>query len=92
MGRSIDDHGPVARSAPELQGIRRDGRATARAFAAAISAFAISADGSVVVGKSRRSFFARKLDVDVVLEVAEHLPDNVALITRSANTPHLGKR
>lgn len=47
---------------------------------------------TLIMGKSRRSFFARKLDVDVVLEVAEHLPDNVALITRSANTPHLGKR
>ena len=47
---------------------------------------------TLIMGKSRRSFFARKLDVDVVMEIAEHLPDNVALITRSANTPHLGKR
>ena len=47
---------------------------------------------TLIMGKTRRSFFARKLDVDVVREIASHLPESVALITRSANTPHVAKR
>ncbi len=43
----------------------------------------------LIMGKSRRSLFSRKLEGDVVAEVAEHLPDDVALITRSADTPHV---
>ena len=38
---------------------------------------------TLIMGKTRRSLFARKIVGDVVAEVAEHLPDNVALITRS---------
>jgi len=44
---------------------------------------------TLIMGKSRRSLFARKLEGDVVMQVAEHLPDEVAFITRSADTPHL---
>ena len=43
---------------------------------------------TLIMGKTRRSMFARKLAGDVVAQVAEHLPDNVALITRSADAPH----
>ena len=43
------------------------------------------------MGKSKRSVFSRKLEGDVVVQVAESLPDEVALITRSSSTPHLGK-
>ncbi len=46
---------------------------------------------TLIMGKSRRSLFARKLEGDVVVQVAESLPDEVALITRSSTTPHLGK-
>ncbi|MCH8269871.1 MAG: amino acid permease [Planctomycetes bacterium] len=46
---------------------------------------------TVIMGKSRRSLFARKIEGDVVMQVAEHLPDEVALITRSADTPHLAR-
>jgi amino acid transporter/nucleotide-binding universal stress UspA family protein len=42
---------------------------------------------TLIMGKSRRSLFARKLAGDVVAQVAEHLPDNVALITRSPEAP-----
>ena len=42
---------------------------------------------TLIMGKTRRSLFARKLAGDVVAQVAEHLPDNVALITRSADSP-----
>ncbi|MFI4873393.1 MAG: amino acid permease [Phycisphaerales bacterium JB061] len=44
---------------------------------------------TLIMGKTQRSFFARKLDVDVVSRVASMLPDSVALITRSATTPHV---
>lgn len=44
---------------------------------------------TLIMGKSRRSLFARKIEGDVVMQVAEHLPDEVAFITRSADTPHL---
>ena len=43
------------------------------------------------MGKSRRSLFARKIEGDVVTTVAQHLPDSVALITRSADIPHKAK-
>jgi len=46
---------------------------------------------TLIMGKSRRSLFARKLEGDVVVQVAESLPDDIALITRSSTTPHLGK-
>lgn len=46
---------------------------------------------TLIMGKSKRSVFARKLEGDVLLDVAEALPDDVALITRSSTTPHLGK-
>jgi amino acid transporter/nucleotide-binding universal stress UspA family protein len=42
---------------------------------------------TLIMGKTRRSLFSRKVVGDVVAEVAEHLPDNVALITRSADSP-----
>jgi amino acid transporter len=44
---------------------------------------------TLIMGKSRRSLFARKVAGDVVAKVAEHLPDNVALITRSPDAPHV---
>jgi amino acid transporter len=44
---------------------------------------------TLIMGKSRRSLFSRKLEGDVVSQVADHLPDDVALITRSADTPHV---
>lgn len=47
---------------------------------------------TLIMGKTQRSFFARKLDVDVVGKVASMLPDSVALITRSAQTPHVAAR
>jgi amino acid transporter/nucleotide-binding universal stress UspA family protein len=43
---------------------------------------------TLIMGKSRRGFFSRKLQGDVVTQVVEVLPDEVALITRSAATPH----
>lgn len=42
---------------------------------------------TLIMGKTRRSPFARKVEGDVVSEVALHLPDGTALITRDA-TPH----
>jgi amino acid transporter len=42
---------------------------------------------TLIMGKSRRSLLARSLAGDVVAQVAQHLPDNVALITRSADAP-----
>ena len=47
---------------------------------------------TLIMGKSKRSVFARKVAGDVVLAVAEHLPDDVALITRSADEPHIPRR
>ena len=46
---------------------------------------------TLIMGKTRRSAFARKLEGDVVSQVADNLPDEVALITRSADTPHKSK-
>lgn len=42
---------------------------------------------TLIMGKSRRSLISRKVAGDVVARVAEHLPDNVALITRAADAP-----
>lgn len=38
---------------------------------------------TLIMGKSRRSLFSRTFEGDVVRRVADHLPDNVALVTRS---------
>ncbi len=46
---------------------------------------------TLIMGKSRRSLFSRRLEGDVVTEVAQQLPDGVALITRSADTPHASR-
>jgi len=43
---------------------------------------------TLILGKSRRSLFSRKLQGDVVSQIVESLPDEVVLITRSADTPH----
>lgn len=39
---------------------------------------------TLIMGKSRRTLFSRRVAGDVLAEVAKHLPDDVALITRSA--------
>jgi nucleotide-binding universal stress UspA family protein len=39
---------------------------------------------TLIMGKSRRSLFARKVAGDVISQVAQHLPDEVSLVTRSA--------
>jgi amino acid transporter/nucleotide-binding universal stress UspA family protein len=46
---------------------------------------------TLILGKSRRTMFSRKLQGDVVTRVVDLLPDEVALITRSASTPHESK-
>jgi len=43
---------------------------------------------TLIMGKSRRSIFARKLEGDVVTRVHDQLPEGVQLITRPAQTPH----
>ena len=43
---------------------------------------------TLIMGKSRRSVFSRKLEGDVVSEVSSDLPDGITLITRAADTPH----
>ena len=43
---------------------------------------------TLIMGKSRRSVFSRKLEGDVVSTISETLPDGITLITRSAETPH----
>jgi amino acid transporter/nucleotide-binding universal stress UspA family protein len=42
---------------------------------------------TLIMGKTRRSFFSRAVTGDVVARVAELLPDGVALITRRADAP-----
>ncbi|MFM9994852.1 MAG: universal stress protein [Phycisphaerales bacterium] len=42
---------------------------------------------TLIMGKSKRSLFARRVQGDVVQRVAGLLPDGVALVTRSADTP-----
>ena len=46
---------------------------------------------TLIMGKSRRSLFSRAVAGDVVADVALHLPDEVALITRSPDTPHVAR-
>lgn len=46
---------------------------------------------TLIMGESRRSLLSRKLEGDVVRSVARHLPKDVALITRSASTPHVSR-
>ncbi len=46
---------------------------------------------TVILGKSRRNLLSRKLQGDVVSQVATHLPDDIALITRSGSDPHPSK-
>jgi amino acid transporter/nucleotide-binding universal stress UspA family protein len=43
---------------------------------------------TLIMGKSRRSLFSRKLEGDVVSDVSSALPDGVSMITRAADTPH----
>ncbi len=43
---------------------------------------------TLIMGKSRRSVFSRKLEGDVVSEISNDLPDGITLITRAAETPH----
>lgn len=43
---------------------------------------------TLIMGKSRRSVFSRKLEGDVVSEVSGNLPGGITLITRAADTPH----
>ncbi|MEL7473106.1 MAG: universal stress protein [Planctomycetota bacterium] len=47
---------------------------------------------TLIMGKSRRSLFARRLEGDVITDVVENLPDEVAFITRSADTPHVARK
>ncbi len=44
---------------------------------------------TLIMGKSRRSMLSRRVTGDVLADVAKHLPDNVALITRSADAPYV---
>ncbi|MEZ6165642.1 MAG: universal stress protein [Phycisphaerales bacterium] len=43
---------------------------------------------TLIMGKSRRSVFSRKLEGDVVSEVSRNLPEGITMITRAAETPH----
>ncbi len=43
---------------------------------------------TLIMGKSNRSVFSRKLEGDVVAQVQAALPEGVTLITRSAEMPH----
>jgi len=43
---------------------------------------------TLIMGKSRRSGVSRRLEGDVVTQVARDIPDGVMLLTRSAETPH----
>lgn len=43
---------------------------------------------TLIMGKSRRSVFSRKLEGDVVSDISRDLPDGITLITRAAETPH----
>jgi amino acid transporter/nucleotide-binding universal stress UspA family protein len=42
---------------------------------------------TLIMGKSRRSMLSRTVHGDVVAQVAEHLPEGVSLLLRSAETP-----
>lgn len=41
---------------------------------------------TLILGKSRRSLFARRIAGDVISQIQEHLPDEVTLITRGSGT------
>ncbi len=43
---------------------------------------------TLIVGKSRRSVFSRKLEGDVVSMISESLPEGITLIKRAADAPH----
>jgi len=43
---------------------------------------------TLIMGKSRRSVFSRKLEGDVVSEISRNLPDGITMITRASDTPH----
>jgi len=43
---------------------------------------------TLIMGKSRRSRFSRKLEGDVVSEIGRELPEGITLITRAADAPH----
>jgi amino acid transporter/nucleotide-binding universal stress UspA family protein len=43
---------------------------------------------TLIMGKSRRSVFSRKLAGDVISQVSESLPEGITLITRASDTPH----
>ncbi|MAO24740.1 MAG: hypothetical protein CMJ25_28665 [Phycisphaerae bacterium] len=43
---------------------------------------------TLIMGKSRRSVFSRKLQGDVVSEISHALPDGITMITRASDTPH----
>ena len=43
---------------------------------------------TLIMGKSRRPLFSRKLEGDVVSDVSHDLPDGITMITRAADTPH----
>lgn len=44
---------------------------------------------TLIMGKSRRSLFSRKVVGDVLARVAAHLPDNVSLITRATDAVYV---
>lgn len=43
---------------------------------------------TLIMGKSRRSLFSRKLEGDVVSEISRDLPGGITMITRASDTPH----
>ncbi len=43
---------------------------------------------TLIMGKSRRSVFSRRLEGDVVSEISRDLPDGITMITRASDTPH----
>ena len=43
---------------------------------------------TLIMGKSRRSSVSRRLEGDVVSQVARDIPEGVMLLTRAADTPH----
>lgn len=47
---------------------------------------------TLIMGESRRPLLARKIEGDVTTRIASDLPSQIALITRSASTPHVARR
>lgn len=43
---------------------------------------------TLIMGKSRRSSVARRLEGDVITQVASNLPEGIILMTRAADVPH----